>query len=281
MAITDKSSKEPGPEKLRLLDVNTGKPRTEFDLSPAPVGSFLSAVFSPDGKLLATGLPGTGLPGGEHRIWDTVTGEVVKVFDGSLAIDCATTFSPDGTKLVTGGAQGRIWDTQTWKELVSLKPPKTARFDSPAFSPDGKYVAAISRKDESVTLYDAQTGQEHRKLKYQGYGRQLVFAAGGKRLIAGDTVYDVAKGAALYSDDFLGQGPHIAHPDGKSFFALSNSGGTIAQFSATSDRLEKLPGREWRFPGVVDNFALTTDGRYLFASNHNGTVYILRLAEGK
>jgi len=33
--------------------------------------------------------------------------------------------------------------------------------------------------------------------------------------------------------------------------------------------------------GLVHRLAITSDGRYLFTSNHNGTVYVLRLAGGK
>ncbi len=51
------------------------------------------------------------------------------------------------------------------------------------------------------------------------------------------------------------------------------------------DRMRLMPGepgpgrlREWRLPGTVHRLAITTDGRYLFTANHNGDVYVLRLA---
>jgi hypothetical protein len=53
------------------------------------------------------------------------------------------------------------------------------------------------------------------------------------------------------------------------------AGFELAQWSATGEKPEKL--REWRLPGVVNKLALTSDGRYLFTANQNGTVYVLRL----
>ena len=49
--------------------------------------------------------------------------------------------------------------------------------------------------------------------------------------------------------------------------------GRIVCWSLTDGSVRK----EWRMPGPIERMALTADGRYLFTSNTNGTVYVMRV----
>lgn len=72
-------------------------------------GSVLGVIFSPDGKVLATGSRDKTI-----KLWDPKSGELKRTLTGHTGHVESLTFSPDGTTLVTGGGGGdtsvRIWD---------------------------------------------------------------------------------------------------------------------------------------------------------------------------
>jgi len=91
-------------------------------------------------------------------------------------------FSPNGQLLASageGGPQGgwlKVWDTNTWKELlcfINAGPPV-------AFSPDGRYLAAAERRvgtDFLIKIRDAATGLEVHTLKgHSGSITAVVFS---------------------------------------------------------------------------------------------------------
>src|SRR5262245_54188961 len=68
-------------------------------------------------------------------------------------------FSPDGMRVVTGGAMtARVWDAKTGMLLSTLQ-GHTDWVSMVAFSPDGSRIVTASR-DKSARVWDARTGQE-------------------------------------------------------------------------------------------------------------------------
>lgn len=110
-------------------------------------------VFSPDGKLLATGGYAT-----EAKVWNVDTGQLVHKLNCGPDIGGLTPiFSADGRTIAVGNRNSAtiLFDVATGKRTISLPKRETQEL---AFHPSGRLLAA-SYVDGSIRLWEPTTGQ--------------------------------------------------------------------------------------------------------------------------
>ncbi|XZE55278.1 hypothetical protein SH139x_001280 [Planctomycetaceae bacterium SH139] len=95
---------------------------------------FSDGRFSPDGELVAV-----ASSGGKVYIHDTETGNLVTVLSGHANQVKSLAFTPDGLTLASGSDDGtlRLWNTATWRNVLTLQPETRFLAQSINFTEDG------------------------------------------------------------------------------------------------------------------------------------------------
>ena len=116
-------------------------------------GRVIEAVFSPDGRRLATAADDNSM-----RVWSTESGEPLVPavrLDRSPAF---LIFSPDSRRLLAvGGRQARSWDARSG-DSTAFAVQHDAPIHAAFFSPNGKQVVTAG-EDRTARVWDAITGQ--------------------------------------------------------------------------------------------------------------------------
>ena len=93
--------------------------------------------------------------GAQIRLWNTDTGRQEAQFD-SLLLAQSVAVSPDGHRIVTGGMELRLWD-DAGKPTTPPLQGHEGNVNSVAFSPDGHRVVSAS-DDGTVRMWNANNG---------------------------------------------------------------------------------------------------------------------------
>ncbi|WP_242380448.1 nSTAND1 domain-containing NTPase [Actinomadura luzonensis] len=211
-------------------------------------GDISGISVSPDGRTLAT----VSVADRTARLWDLAAheqiGGVLRGAGSGLGFS-SVAFSPDGTRLATGGRDGytRLWDVAS---RLQVGDPLTGRRflnTRMAFSPDGRTLAAAD-VDGQVWLWDPTA---HRQLGAAMPGTyDVAFSPDGRTLAAADPV--VAMGTAR-------------EDGGVRLFDVATHRESGARLRPADD---PSPG-EWT---GVRAIRFSRDGRTLTAAGTDGTV---------
>jgi WD40 repeat protein/tRNA A-37 threonylcarbamoyl transferase component Bud32 len=168
-----------------------------------------SLAFHPSGRYLAAAPDQYG-PGGEVKVFDLETGDVVHSLAGHIYGIFQVVFSRDGRRLASCSCDGglKVWDMTTGQELFSyhnhtgLPPGSEGAIDtkrdamhSVAFSPDGFHLA-LGCRNSNVLVLDATPETPELLVRREAY---LLVQALFDQLVTKSAVLDYLGGNAVLS----------------------------------------------------------------------------------
>ena len=168
-------------KKLNLPDNNFAHADLAKSVFTQKFGGIESVIFSPDGKLIATGNTNN-----EVRIWRVADGQQVLTCKGHTNWVMSLAFSPDSQTIASASEDHtiRLWDLKTGQCLETLR-GHTNKIWSVAFSPDGQTVVSGS-DDCTVKLWEIKTGQCLKTLQGHTYWvRSVAFSPDGQTVVSG------------------------------------------------------------------------------------------------
>jgi WD40 repeat protein len=137
-------------------------------------------AFSSDGRSLATaGHDGT------LCVWYVATGRLRSSAKSAFGIR-SVAYSPDGLTIATCGIHLLLWDAAAGCVNHTVLDPVGGYYSSLNYSPDGRWLAAISPTRGTITLWDLATpGRQATLRRRVGPGFALAFAPDGRTLASG------------------------------------------------------------------------------------------------
>jgi WD40 repeat protein len=173
----------------KIWDAVTGE---ELVVFVGPKRNVCSQGWSPSGDRILTSNYGpidtNGMPEVRARVWDATSGQELVALVGHSGGVFNSSWSPDGTRIVTAGAvdgTARIWDAATGEELFTFT-GHSAGVTYAMWSPDGETIASGSY-DGSIKIWDAATGQVIRDLYPESHKTGVLgprWSPDGERLAA-------------------------------------------------------------------------------------------------
>lgn len=168
----------------------------------------LRAVFSPDGRYVAT-----GTDQGVLQLWNAQTGELERALVGHIGEVWYLAFTPDSQRLISGiftlSSERRLieWEVATGEQLDIFEDTSTnSSLNAFALSPDGRF-AAVALIDGSFKVWDLR--EKRIIATYKSYNDTiygLAFSPDGRQLFSGSIdgtgrLWDLTNGAQINEFD--------------------------------------------------------------------------------
>jgi WD40 repeat protein len=222
---------------------------------------YTAAAFSPDGRYVAEAVYD------DIRLWDTQTGEMVRLLDATPPIVTPAdglAFSPDGSALARNDYNHNLWVLGTADSSLLADYTSVSGSYSVVYSPDGQWLATPG--PSTVMLWHVSDGASG-PTGFVGSGGKaptaVAFSPDGQTLAVGDAAGNVVlwsfPGGAMVTQfpAVTGAVQQIGFsPDGTRL-AVSNQNGTPVLFGPDGTKIASWPR------GLSPSFAFSFDGAYL------------------
>jgi WD40 repeat protein len=138
----------------------------------------LSVAVSPDARYAATGSFDRNEGMGDVRLWNLRSGREIRKFLGHVHYAWSVAFSPDGSRLLSGGNQTmHLWNVETGEEIRRMM-VRFAFVRRVTFSPDGRWGVASDDLPQKAgvdhIVFDLATGEP--LMQFEGSYPELSFA---------------------------------------------------------------------------------------------------------
>ncbi|KAL8752178.1 MAG: hypothetical protein Q9184_005817 [Pyrenodesmia sp. 2 TL-2023] len=228
-----------------------------------------------------------GTRGRTIELYDADTRSLSKLEGNSIYYFTALTFSPDGRSLISGDTKRSLllWDLST--EAESLVDTPSDVVYSAAFSPGGQHMAAISRFERTIQLFEFPTNDlsnsgESQRAKISSIdvspdGQQVVVTFYFEPMIQ---IYNTESGALEHS--LLGHSADVravAFSDDSALLASYSGDETIRLWGLQSGACRKIVSG---FPGLtgVVILAFSPNRKHLVSGTEEGKILILDAESG-
>lgn len=165
--------------KAELVDAESGK--TIRDLEAADVAAVVAAV-SPNGELVAA-----GGDDGKTVVWNVASGKIAAQGTHDCPV-ASVDFDAAGKRLAIGLADGRIVVTRLGEKAALTMRGHDGPVHRAAFANGGKFLVSASGRDNTVRVWNAESGKELARLLGANERHDWI-------VISPDGFYDASEGA--------------------------------------------------------------------------------------
>jgi len=268
-------------DRLRVLDLTTGRECSTFDLGP--LNNVCAMTFTPDGQTLAVG--GND---GKVRLWHLRAPRNPEILRGHAPKEAwSVAFAPDCSTLASAGDDHciRLWDLATGRERATLR-GHHALVTSLAFAPDGRTLASGSfdiKTPTPIIVWDVAPLSQRFVLRgHTKFVRAVAFSPDSRTLAS-----DSSDGTVMIWDTNEGRRTATIsqRPDNANCLAFSPNGRTLASGAAsdgfaltdTVTGLSRLITTDSR----VSALTFSPDGSHLIAGHEGGLITTWDVASGR
>ncbi|MBN3922464.1 NB-ARC domain-containing protein [Nostoc sp. NMS4] len=267
-------------QNVKLHNTNFAHAHLAKSVFVETFGGIFSVVFSPNGKLLAT-----GDTNGEIRLYEVANSQQLLTCKGHTGWVWSISFSPDGQILASGSNDQtiKLWDTNTGECFKTLE-GHSGGVRSVTFSPNGQVLASGS-DDQTIKLWNVNTGKCLKILQEQSCSIwSVAFHPKGDTLASGNddytvSLWDINSSSCIYTLE--------GHTQRVYSVTFSPNGNTLASGShdqtvklwdiSTAQCFQTLQGHT----DLVHSVAFSVDGSALVSCGDDQTVKVWDFATGQ
>ena len=238
-----------------------------------------SIAITPDSRFLASGSVDATI-----KLWDLVTGRLVRTFEGHRSTVTSIVATPDGRHLITGSHDGtiKLWETASGRLLKSFGRHPLG-VSSIASTLDGRHIISAGQAGD-IAVWDAKTAELIGL--YKGHSKPAFLTAmpDNRHFISGSwdrtiKLWEIATGKVvrIFEKPTGSVSSMAVVSDGK-LLASGNSNDRVIRLwdIATGKVVHSFEGRSEAPP-----ISVSPDGHHLFTASADGAVRRRNIETGK